>query len=146
MLRCHTSSPKGKDQNILRSNSVGEMYFPACWLANPNVHRLLNPGHLPTPELPNMIYLIFLLAEFTQRDPIPIVNPLQYSVCICWSEMGCTLLFGFAAVLHNWFQNRNYLLLMNFWQRDDKLEVFWEHKGWVKLHNFVFGRINDECR
>ena len=45
-------SPKGKGRNILISNSVAEIYFPACLLANKNVHRLLNPGHLPNPALP----------------------------------------------------------------------------------------------
>ena len=134
--RCHTSSPKGKGQNLLISNSVSEMYFPAFWLANTNVHRLLKPGHLPTPELPKRLSLIFLYAELSQRYPIPIVKTLQYTVCICWRKMGFTLLFGFSVILNNWFQNRPPLLALNFWQRDEKLEVFWEHKWWVKL-NFL---------
>ena len=134
VLRCHTSSPMGKGRNILSSNSVAEMYFQSCCFPNKNLHRLLKPVHLPIPALPKRIYLILLWVELSRRAPTPIVNPLQYTVCICWRSMGCTLLFGFTVILHNLFQNFPPLLVLNYWQRDDKLEVFWEHKWWVKLH------------
>ena len=137
-MMCHTRYPKDKSRNQLSSNSVAEMYLPDRWLENKDVLRLLKPGHLPTPALPKRISLIFLLEEFYQRAPIPIVNTLQYKVCICWRTMGCTLLFGFAAILHNLFQNWPVLLVLTCWQRDEKLEVFWENKWWVKLHKKVF--------
>ena len=57
MLRCHTSSPKGRGRNLLISNSVAGAKLPASWLANPNVHRLLIPVHLPTPVLPKRLSL-----------------------------------------------------------------------------------------
>ena len=128
VLRCHTSYPTGKCLNLLSSNVVAGMYFPDWWLANQNLHWLLKPGHLPTPALPKRLSLIFLWAELSRRDPILIVNPLQYTVCICWREIGFTLLFGFAIILHSLFQNRPPLLVMTCWQLDYKLEVFWEHK------------------
>ena len=134
VLRCHTSSPKGKCRNLLIYNSVAEMYFPACWLANANIHRLIKPGHLPTPTLPKRISIFFLWEEFSWRAPTEIVNPLQYTVCIFWRAIGCTLLFGFALILHYWFQNRPPFLVLTCWQRDENLEVFWDHKLWVKLH------------
>ena len=146
VLRFHTSSPKGKFRNLLISNSVAEIYFPACWLANQNVHQLLNPGHLTTPALPKRLSLILLWAELSQKDPTPIVNPLQYTVCISCIAMGWTLLFGFNVILHNLFQIRPSLLVLNFWQRDENLEMFWEHKWWVSYIKKCFGRINDECR
>ena len=92
---------------------------------------MLKPGHLPTPALTKRISLIFLWVELYRMDPTPIVNPLQYTVCIFWKEMGCTLLFGFAVILHSWFQNRPPLLVLTCWQCDDKLNVF--------------GRIINEC-
>ena len=105
-------SPKGKYRNLLGSNSVAEMYLPACWLANQNVHQLLNLAHLLTPALSKRLSLIFLRMELYLRDPIPIVNPLIYTVCICWMSMGCTLLFGFTIILHNLFQNMPPLLVL----------------------------------
>ena len=78
--RWHTSSPKGKGQNLISSNSLGEIYFPDCWLANPNIQRLLTLGHLTTPALPKRISIIFLWEEFSQRDTIHIVNPLLNTV------------------------------------------------------------------
>ena len=134
MLRCHTSSPEGKGQNLISYNLVSEMYILACLLANQNLHRLLDTGHLPTTALPKRFSLILLWGKLSQRAPIPIVNPLQYTVRIYWREKGCTLLFVFTAALHNWFQNRNSLLVLTCWLRDDKLEVFWKHKLLVKLH------------
>ena len=82
VLRCHKSSPKEKCQNLLSSNSVAEMYFPACLLANQNVHQLLNLGHLTTPDIPKRLSLIFLWVELFQRDPIPIVDSLLKPDCI----------------------------------------------------------------
>ena len=58
------------------------VYLPVYWLYNPNVHRLLKPGHMPTPALPKRLSLIFLWEEFSQTDPIQIVNPLLDTVCI----------------------------------------------------------------
>ena len=137
-MRSTRDSLKGKGRNLLSSNSLVEMYLPAFFLANRNVHRLLKPGHLPTTTLPRRISLIFLWAEFYRSAPLPIVNPIQYTVCICWREMGCTLLFGFAVILHNLFQNRPPLLVLTCWQCDEKLEVFWEHKLWVNLLKKLF--------
>ena len=74
VLMCHTSSPKGKSQNLLSSNSVAGAYPLACWLANPNVHRLLMTGKLLTPALTKRLSLIIIWSEFSQRAPIPIVN------------------------------------------------------------------------
>ena len=128
VLRWHTISPKGKGQILLSSNSVAEMYLPASRLDNQNVHRLLKPVHLPTPALPKRISLIFLWEELSWRDPITIVNPLQYKVCIFWRTMGCKLLFGLAVILHNWFQYFPPLLVLTRLQHYDKLEVFWENK------------------
>ena len=128
------TTPKGKDRNLLSSNSEAEIYFPDCLLANQNLHRLLKRGHLPTPALPKRLSLIFLWAELSRNAPIPIVKPLQYTVCICWRGMGFTLLFGFTVILHNLFQNQTSLLVITCWQCDEKLEVLWEHKWWVKLH------------
>ena len=76
------SFPKGKGWNLISSNSVAGVYLPAYWLSNTDIHRLLNPGHLPTPALPQRLSLIFLWAEFSQRAPIPIFNPLQDTVYI----------------------------------------------------------------
>ena len=39
------------------SNLLSGAKLPASRLANPNVHRLLIPQHLPNPALPNSIYL-----------------------------------------------------------------------------------------
>ena len=82
VLRCHTRYPKGKVQNLISSNSVAFFYLPACWLANPNLHRLIMPILMSTPTIPKRIYLIFLWAEFPQRDPIPIIDPLLKTVYI----------------------------------------------------------------
>ena len=105
VLRCHTRSPKVKGQNLLIYNSVAEIYFPACWLDNKNLHQLLYPGHLPTSALPKSLSQIFLWVEFFRRAPIPIVNPLQCTVCICWMVMEFILLFEFSLILQYWFQN-----------------------------------------
>ena len=80
VLRCYMSSPKGKGQNLISSKSVVGVYLPACWLANPKVHRFLKPGQLPTPTLPKRSSIIFLWEEFSQRAPIPIFNPLLNTV------------------------------------------------------------------
>ena len=88
MLRCHTSSPKGKDQNLIRCNSVAGAYLPAFLLADPNVHLLIKSVQLPTPELPKRLYLIFLWVEFSQMDTIPIVNPLLNTVRIFGGRWG----------------------------------------------------------
>ena len=155
MLRCHTGSPKGKDQNLLISNSVSEIYLPDCRLYNQKVHRFLNPLHLPTPALTKRLSLIFLWEEFSRRAPIPIVNPLQYTVCICWSEMGCTLSFGFAAVLHYLSQNRPSLLVLTCWQLRTFLGAYimsevtffknWKNKWWVYITLKLFIYINMCC-
>ena len=82
VLRCHTSSPKGKGRNLISSNSLDRAQLTAYWLENQNVHRLLNPGQLPTHAVPKRLSLIFLLTVFSQRDPIPIVNSIIDTVCI----------------------------------------------------------------
>ena len=82
VMRCHTSSPKGKGQNLISSNSVAGAQLPDCWLDNPNVHQLLNPGQLTTPALPKRFSVIFLWAELSQRAPISIINPPLKTVCI----------------------------------------------------------------
>ena len=58
VLRYHVSSLKGEGRNLLISNSVAGANLPDIWLDNPNVHRLLIMGHLPTPSLPynNSLY------------------------------------------------------------------------------------------
>ena len=76
------SSPEVKFQNLISSNSVAGAYLPSCWLDNQNVHWLLNLGQLSTHVFPKSLSLIFLWAEFSQRAPIPIVNPLLKSVRI----------------------------------------------------------------
>ena len=133
-MRCHMSSPKGKGRNLISFNSVAVMYFPACWFVNTNVQWLPNLVHLATTALPKRLSLIFLWAGFSRRYPIPIVDPLIYTVCIFCRSMGCTLLFGFSVRLRYWFKNRPPLLVLTCWQCDENLEVFWEHKWWVKLH------------
>ena len=81
-------SPKGKVQNLIISNTVAGVCLPDSWLDNPNVHLLLNLGHLSTPALTKMIYLIFLWAEFFRRGPIPVVNPSLYKVCLVGGRWG----------------------------------------------------------
>ena len=76
VLRCHTRSSKGKGLHLIRYNSLSGTYIPACWLAGPNVHRLLDPGQLITHVLPKSLSVTLLWAKIPQRDPIPIVNPL----------------------------------------------------------------------
>ena len=88
VLRCHTSSPKGKDRNLISSNSVMGACFPAYQLANPNVHRLLTQVQLPTPALLKRIYLIFIWQELSQRAPILIFNPLLDIVYIVGGQWG----------------------------------------------------------
>ena len=88
VMRCHTRPPKGKSQNILSSNSVAVVYIQSSRLDNPNVHQLLNPVHLPTPDLPKRLSLIFLWAEFSRRAPISIVNTLLYTVCTIGGRWG----------------------------------------------------------
>ena len=134
VLRCNTISPKGKGQNLISSNLIAGIYLPASLFTNTNVHTLLNPGHLPTTALPKRLSLIFLWTEFPRRDPIPIVNPLLYTVCIFEGWWSAHSYLFFSVRLHDWFRNRPPLLMLNYWQRDDKLKVFWEHKLWVKLH------------
>ena len=68
------SFPKGKGRNLISSNSVAGMYLPAYWLANQNVHWLLNIENLPTPALHKRISLIFLW-EFSPEGLLP-----QYSI------------------------------------------------------------------
>ena len=97
-MRCHTHYPEGKDQNLIISNSVAGAYLLDYWLESPNVHRLLIPGQLTNPALTNMPYLIFLWTEISQRDPIPMVNPLLKIVYIFWKVMGFTLIFGFTKI------------------------------------------------
>ena len=88
VLRWHTISSKVKDQNLIKYNSVAGEQIPACWLANPNIHQLLKPTQLPTTALPKRLSVIFLWAEFYQRDPIPIFNPLLKTVRICGGRWG----------------------------------------------------------
>ena len=132
MLRCHTSSLKGKWQNLMTSNSVAGEYLPACLLENPNVHHFLNPGKLTTPEFPKRLSLIFLWVELYRRYPIPIVNPLLIKFRIFKGD-GVQTLFW----LHKKnkktdnFCNRPPILVLTCWKCDDKLKVF--------------GKIIDEC-
>ena len=58
------SYPKFKGRNLISSNSVPGMYLPSSRLANPNIHRLLKPGHLLNTALPKSLSPIFLRAEF----------------------------------------------------------------------------------
>ena len=51
------SSTKGEGRNLLSSNSVVGANLPASRLENPNVHRLLIPGHLTYPVIPKRISL-----------------------------------------------------------------------------------------
>ena len=94
VLRCHTSSPQGEDQNLISSNSVVGVYLPAWWLANPNIHQLLNPGQLLTAALPRRFSIIFLWAELSRRDPIPIVNPLLKTVRVLEGRWGTHFYFA----------------------------------------------------
>ena len=57
VLRCHQRSPKGNGRSLLISNLLAGVNIPSSWLANPNVHRLLIPGHLPTPTLTKRLAL-----------------------------------------------------------------------------------------
>ena len=74
MLRCHTRSLKRKIQNLLISNSVAGAKLPYSELDNINVHPLLIPGNISTPELPKRISLAssekvdheFVQTEFDQ--------------------------------------------------------------------------------
>ena len=95
---------------------------------------MLMPGHLTTTAFPKRLYLIFLWAEWSQRDPIPIVDPLLKIVCIFVVLWGAHYYFSstkYNKITYN-FQNRPPLLVMAFWQCNDKLNVGFE---------FVF----DEC-
>ena len=133
MIRCHTSSPKGKGQNLISSNSVAWVYIPSIWLENPNVHRFLKQGHLATPALPKIIFLIFLWAELPRRDLIPIVNQLLYTLYIVEGRWGAHF----------------YLYLP---KNNKETDCFWNRLislCWL-VHNVMtnwkcFGRINDVC-
>ena len=57
MLRFHTRSPKGGDQNLLSNNSVAGAEIPSSLLVNPNVHWLLISEHLTNHALPKSLYL-----------------------------------------------------------------------------------------
>ena len=46
------------------------------------------PGQLTNTALPKRISLIFLWAEFDQRDPMPIVKPLPKTVCVFGGRWG----------------------------------------------------------
>ena len=46
VMRYHTSSPKGEGRNLVSSKSVAGAKLPDSRLSNPNVHKLLNTGHL----------------------------------------------------------------------------------------------------
>ena len=46
VLRCHTSSLKGKGQKLLSSYSLLGAKTPVIWLANPNVRQFLLLRHL----------------------------------------------------------------------------------------------------
>ena len=80
VMRCHISSPKGKGRNLLISNSVAEIYFPACCLANQNVHRFLKSGHLTTTALskqdfPNIpMGGLFLKVSYPNIQSTPIYS------------------------------------------------------------------------
>ena len=88
VMRCYTSSPKGKIQNLIRSNSVAGAYLPACCFSNPNLHRLLILGQLSTPVLPKGISLIFPWVEFSRRASISIVNLLVKTVSVFGGRWG----------------------------------------------------------
>ena len=88
VLRCHMSSLKGKDRNLLSSNSVAGAQILACWSANPNVHWLLITVQLPTTELHKRLSIIFLWVKFPQRYPIHIFNPLLKTVCVFGGRWG----------------------------------------------------------
>ena len=116
VLRCHTRSSKGKVQNLISSNSVAVMQIPAYQLVNPNIHRFLKPVKLPTPALPKRLSLILLLAKFSQRAPIPIVNPLLKNVRIFEGIQGA---HSYSASLKNSnkidkFSNRPPVLVLTF--------------------------------
>ena len=60
------SSPKGKGQNLLNSNSVAGENLQNIWLSDPNVHQLLVPGHLTNSALPNSLYLYSYELNFPE--------------------------------------------------------------------------------
>ena len=146
-MRCHTSSLNGKFWNLISSNLVAGVNLPASWLDNRNVHRFLNLERLPTPALPKSISLIFLLAELSWRAPIPIVNPLLYTVCIFggrWGEHSYldtpknnketdwfwNRLLSLCWLVHNVMTNLKCAVRgVNEWSY--KLKVFWKNKWWV---------------
>ena len=88
VMRCHKKSLKGKGQNLISSNSVAWAYLLSCWLSNPNVHRLLIPGQLPTNALNKRLSPILLWAESPQRNPINIVNTILKTVCVFGGRWG----------------------------------------------------------
>ena len=119
---------KAKVQNLISSNSVAGAYLPACWLANPILHQLIIPGQLPTTVLPNMLSLILPWADFSRRDPIPTINPLLKTFCVFggrWGAHSYSDLIWYNRI-NNKFRNRIPLLVLNFWQCDDKLNVGFE--------------------
>ena len=127
----HTSSPKVKGQNLIISNSVAGAYLPACWLANPNAHRLLIITQLPTPALPNRLSLILLLEEFSWRSPVPIVNPLLKTVCVFVGKRGAQSYSDSPNdnKIPNNFRNWLLLLVLTCCQFDEKLNVGFEQKN-----------------
>ena len=88
VLRYQTSSSKGKCQKLISSNSVMRAYLSAYWLANPNTHWLLTLGKFPIFALIKRLSLIFIWVEFFRKAPIPIFNPLLYTVCIVGGKWG----------------------------------------------------------
>ena len=81
---------------------------------------------MTNPVLPKRISLILLWAEFPQRDPIQIVNPLPNTVYIFGRQWGAQ---SYLASLKNNkeldnFRNWPPILVLTCWQYDEKLIVF----------------------
>ena len=74
--------------------------------------------------------------EFTQRDPIPMFNPLLKTVCIFGGRCGAHYYSAspkYNKIKDN-FWNQPPLLVMTCWQCDDKFNVVFE----IKLMSVVF--------
>ena len=83
---------------------------------------------MPTPALPKRLSLIFLWAEFSRRDAIPIVYSILKTVCIFgrkWGAHSYSTSPKYNKITDK-FRYRPPLLVLTCLQCDDKLNVDFE--------------------
>ena len=137
----------GKVIDLISSNSGAGVYLPSIWLSNTNVNWLINLVHLPNPLLPTRLSLIILWAELSGSDPIPIVNPLLYTVCIVGGKLDAHSYLGLLKINKetDCFGVRLLSLCLLVYNMMTNWKYFGRINDEISYKLKFFGKINDEC-